>query len=421
MMLKNIKQFLNTTVNYGRIVRAIYMYTARAYNMAQDHYTTLGVDRNASQDDIKKAYRKLAQKYHPDRNQGDKAAEEKFKEINSAYEVLKDPQKKAQYDQFGTSDGMGGGFGGGGGGGFEGFDFSHGGFSSSGFSGNFQDIFEEVFSGAFGGGGARRSTSNDKSGSDIHCKLSISLEDASTGTKKSFKISTFVSCIDCSGCGAAPGSKPKTCPTCGGRGSVRYNRGFLMMEGECQTCHGNGTIISSACKKCSGSGRIKDSKDVSIDIPAGIDSGMQIKVKNGGEAGFRGGSTGDLYVTIDITPHKIFTRDNSNLYCTAIISMPLAALGGEISVSNIYGDKSIIKIAPGTQNGARYNIKSAGMPSINSKRRGDMVVEIKVETPVALTARQKEILQEFAKESGEHVNSPQSFEFFKKMKEWFTK
>lgn len=372
--------------------------------MAQkDFYSILGVSRTATQDEIKKAYRALALKYHPDRNPGDKAAEEKFKEINEAYDVLKDEQKKAAYDRYGSEAFQGGGFN------PNGFDFSEN-FSS------FSDIFEEMFGGGFSSRGQRN---RQQPGSDIRYDIGISLEEAYRGTKKNIKFSTFIECDSCHGSGSEGNSKPSPCPTCKGRGGVRYQQGFVTIEKTCQMCGGSGTILSNPCKKCSGSGRVKGEKNLEVTIPAGVDSGSKIRLSGCGEAGFKGAPAGDLYIFVSVFSHNVFSRNGADLYCTAHISMVMAALGGEIQVPNLDGKMNTVKIPQGTQSGTQFRIKNKGMPILNSTRFGDLIVEIAVETPVSLSKKQKEILEQFANEKDEKTNNPKTSEFFKKLKDLF--
>ncbi|MDR1475754.1 MAG: molecular chaperone DnaJ [Holosporales bacterium] len=372
----------------------------------KDYYSVLGVSRNSSQDELKKAYRKLAIKYHPDKNQGDKSAEEKFKEINEAYDVLRDEQKRAAYDRYGTNPGPGGNSGSG----FsENFDFAEG------FS-NFGEIFEEMFGGAFG----RRDSGNNRAqpGSDIRYDLSISLEDAYRGRKTTLRFSTLVRCPSCGGNGSEGNNKPAPCPACGGRGSVRYNQSFITIEKTCQTCGGSGSILSDPCKKCSGSGRIKGDKNLEINIPPGIMSGGQIRITGEGEAGFKGAPAGNLYVFVTVNSHKVLVRRDHDLYCSVPISFTTAALGGEIRVPDLDGSDNVVKISAGTQTGAKFKIKGKGMPILNSSRRGDFFVEVVLETPVSLSKRQKEILEKFDGEKDEQTNHPKSSEFWKKLKDW---
>lgn len=379
--------------------------------MAKDYYSVLGVAKNASQDEIKKAFRKLAIQYHPDKNPGNKEAEERFKEINEAYDVLKDDQKRAAYDRFGSDAFQSGGFGG-----QEGF--SAGGFDfRSGFS-RFSDIFEDYFAKDFSDYAGGRPQSQP--GADIRYDLSITLEEAYHGKKSSIKFTTLVRCEACSGTGSEGNKKPSPCPACGGRGSVRQNHGFITIERTCTTCGGTGSVLSDPCKKCSGSGRVKGERNLEITIPAGVTTGSKIRLVGEGEAGFKGAAPGNLYVFINVLPHKVFTRNGNDLYCKVPISMVKAALGDEIEVPDLDGNNCKIKIPHGTQSGAQFRIKDRGMPFINSSKRGDMIVEVCVETPVSLSARQKEILQQFAKEKDEETNSPKSFEFFKKLKDLFS-
>lgn len=379
--------------------------------MSKDYYATLGVGRAATQDEIKKAYRKLAVKYHPDKNHGDKQAEERFKEIGEAYEVLKDAQKRAAYDRYG-SDFQSGGSGFSGAQGFDGgFDFS------SQFS-SFSDIFEEMFGSTFSSGG--RQTAQHQPGSDIRYDVSISLEDAYRGVKTRLKYTTLVKCEACSGTGSEGSKRPSPCPTCGGRGSVRQNHGFITLERTCQTCGGAGSVLSDPCKKCSGSGRVKGEKNLEIDIPAGIASGSKMRIVGEGEAGFKGGPAGSLYVVVSILSHKIFTRSDADLHCSVPISMVSAALGTRIEVPNLDGAKCVVDVPAGTQSGTQIKVKGRGMPHMNSSRRGDMVVKIAVETPVSLSKKQVEILEQFASERDDKTNSPNSFEFLKKIKDLFS-
>ena len=374
----------------------------------KDYYSILGIDKNATADEIKKAYRKLALKYHPDKNQGDKASEEKFKEISEAYDILKDDQKRAAYDRYGSS-----AFSGGGGGGHGGFDFSEN-------FANFSDIFEEMFGGAFSGGRSRGGRSSAQPGSDIRYDMSISLEEAYHGVRSNIKFTTLIRCSHCSGTGSEGQTKPSPCPACGGRGSVRYQQGFITIEKTCPTCGGAGSILSDPCKKCSGSGRIKGEKNLEINIPAGVDTGSKIRISGEGEAGFKGGQSGDLYIFVNVLNHKIFTRKGNDLYCEATISMIKAALGGEIEVPALDGEVCQIKVPQGTQSSCQFRVKGKGMPVLKSSKRGDMIVEVIVETPVSLSKKQKEILEEFANDRDEKTNSPKSFEFFRKIKEWIS-
>lgn len=357
----------------------------------KDYYTILGVSKNASADEIKKSYRNLVLKYHPDKNPGDKTAEEKFKEINEAYEVLKDDQKRAAYDRYGSS-AFNGGDGSSSGAGFDpsGFGFS----SAGGGFGDFSEIFEQMFGGdIFGEGSSRR---GKQPGSDIRYDVTISLQEACHGSHKDLRYTTFVRCEACGGKGYDNKYAPTACPNCGGRGSVRTRNGFLTIEQTCQQCGGQGSIISHPCKRCSGSGRIKGEKHISVTIPAGIEPGSQIRVPNEGEAGYMGSPSGNLYVVVNILPHNIFKLDGHDLKCTIYIPMTTAILGGTIKVTDIDEQLHIINISHGTQTGSQFRIKGAGMPYYQSNRRGDIMVEIIVETPVDLTSSQRELIEEFA-------------------------
>lgn len=371
----------------------------------KDYYKILGVEKNASDDDLKKAYRKLAMQFHPDRNKDNAAeAEEKFKEVNRAYDVLKDPQKRAAYDQFGAAgpQGMGGA-----------------GFGGAGFGSAFSDIFEDMFGDIMGGGGRNRSRGGPMRGSDVQFSLDITLEDAFKGKDAKLKIPTVESCDKCNGTGSADGGKPEVCPTCNGAGRVRAQQGFFTIERTCGTCNGNGTIIKSPCVKCGGAGRIHGEKTVKISIPAGIMEGQRVRLSGEGEAGIRGGEKGDLYVLVGIKPHRFFKRDGSNLHCRIPVPMTTAALGGHIEVPTIDGEKNSIKIPAGTQTGQQIRVKGKGMNVMRSDSRGDMYIEIFVETPVNLDKKQTDLmkqLDETLQKSGQK-HSPESEGFFKKMKE----
>lgn len=392
--------------------------------MAKDFYNTLGVTKTASAEEIKKAYRKLAMKYHPDQNKDSKEAEAKFKEINEAYDVLKDDQKRAAYDQFGSAafDGSGGGGGFGGFGGFGGRGFNPNDFQ--GFGGAFSDIFEDMF-GDFtnrrGGGGGR--ASGAMRGSDIQYSMEISLEEAYGGKDVTIKVPVNDTCEKCEGTGAEPGTVPETCPTCSGSGRMRAQQGFFTIERACSTCGGLGQVIKTPCTKCKGSGRVHREKTLKVNIPAGIDSGRRIRLAGEGEAGVRGGPSGDLYVLVAIKPHKFFRRDGANLHCRVPIPMTTATLGGDVEVPTIGGTRSKVKIPAGTQTGQQFRLREKGMSVMRSSSFGDMYIEIFVETPVNLNGKQKDLFRRLADdlvEDGNGKHSPESSSFLKKVKELWT-
>ncbi|HYZ39247.1 MAG TPA: molecular chaperone DnaJ [Stellaceae bacterium] len=369
----------------------------------QDFYEILGVSKSASADELKKAYRKLAMQHHPDRNPGNKAAEQKFKEINEAYDVLRDDQKRAAYDRFGhAAFEQGGGRGPG--------DFG-------GFPGGFADIFDEMF-GEFMGGG-RRSQTGPSRGSDLRYNFEISLEDAFRGKQTTIRVQTLVACEQCKGSGAEAGSRPIACPTCYGRGRVRAQQGFFTIERTCTTCQGAGRVIDNPCKSCGGQGRVRREKTLSVNIPAGVEDGTRIRLAGEGEAGVRGAPAGDLYIFTTIAPHRIFQRDGANIYCRVPISIATAALGGTIEVPSVDGSRTRVTVPAGTQSGHQFRLRGKGMTVLRSPARGDMFIEAVVETPVNLSKRQQELLREFEKAGESAKTHPESEGFFARVKEFF--
>lgn len=364
-----------------------------------DYYELLEVDRSADDKMIKSSYRKIAMQCHPDRNPGCAESEAKFKAISEAYDVLKDPQKRAAYDQYGKAAFEQGGFNnaGGGGGGAQGF-------------GDFADIFDSFFGN--GGGGRQRGPSR---GADLRYDMEISLEDAFHGKSADVTIDVAAVCDDCTGSGATPGSGTNTCGTCAGHGKVRAQQGFFVVERTCPSCQGRGEVIEDPCRSCRGEGRVDERKTITIDVPPGVDEGTRIRVAGKGEAGPRGASAGDLYIFIHLSRHKMFERDGTTLFCRAPISFTKAALGGEIDIPGLDGQKHVINIPAGIQSGKQLRQRGAGMPVLQGRGHGDMVIQIDIETPTKLTARQKEILCEFQEtETGEQC--PQSTGFFDKVK-----
>ncbi len=373
--------------------------------MATDYYDILGVDRGADAAELKKAYRKLAMKYHPDKNPDNKDAEKKFKEISAAYDILKDDQKRAAYDHYGEDafNGMGAGqqrqqSGG--------FDFSGG--------GSFSDLFEDLFNQS-GGGGGRAGAANSR-GSDIRYNMEITLEDAYNGEKKNIKLPTYAKCDPCTGSGSADKSGSSQCGTCNGAGRLRMQQGFFSVERTCSTCQGTGSVIKNPCRKCRGQGRIKKNKTLSVSIPKGVEEGTRIRLTGEGEAGVRKGQAGDLYIFISIKKHRIFIRDGNDIHCMVPTKMTVAALGGHIKVPTIDGSRARVSIPEGTQTNHQFRLKGKGMSIMRANNiYGDMYVHTIVETPVKLSKKQKELLEEFDKLSDEDSN-PESEGFFKKVK-----
>ncbi len=364
----------------------------------RDYYDVLGVPKGSEAEAIKKAYRTKAKELHPDRNSDNPNAESQFKEVNEAYEVLKDADKKAAYDRYGHAafEGGGGqGFGGGG-----------------DFSSAFSDVFDDLFGDFMGGGrGGRKQQSR---GSDLRYNLSISLEEAFAGLQKTINIPSAVTCGSCNGTGAAGGSSPTTCPTCSGLGKVRATQGFFTVERGCPTCSGVGQIIKNPCSSCGGQGTQKKDKALSVNVPPGVETGTRIRLAGEGETAPRGGVSGDLYIFIEVSKHKIFERDGLNLFCRVPVSMAKASLGGEVEVPTIDGGRSRVRIPAGSQSGRQMRLKGKGMPAIKTIQKGDMFIEMAVETPVNLTAKQKELLQEFEELSED--NNPETNSFFSSVK-----
>ena len=367
----------------------------------KDFYEILGVQRNASDDEIKKSYRKLAMKYHPDRNKDDKESERKFKEVSAAYEILKDSEKRSAYDQYGHDAFRQGGMGGG-----QGF---------GDFGGGFSDIFEEFFGGGFGGQSRQR---GPQRGNDLRYNMSVSLQEAYSGKKSQIRIPSYEGCDLCSSTGSADKTGPSTCSTCGGQGKVRSTQGFFSIERPCPTCGGEGSSIKNPCLKCSGTGQVKKQKTISVTIPAGVDTGTRIRISGEGEPGERGAGNGDLYIFVEVQKDKLFEREEENIFCQIPISITTAILGGDVEVPTIEGKKARLNIPAGTQSETQFRLKGKGMTILRQTRRGDMYVETNVEIPVNLNSKQKAILQEFEKEGGtSKKHSPKSQSFFSKLKE----
>ncbi len=376
----------------------------------RDYYDVLGVSKGASADEIKKGFRTKAKELHPDRNKDNPNAEAQFKEANEAYDILKDAEKKAAYDRFGHA-AFEGGTGGGArpGGGFGG---GQGDFGSA-----FSDVFDDLFGDFMGrggqGGGGRRAAR----GADLRYNLQVTLEDAFAGIQKSINVPTSVQCGACNGTGAEGGAEPVTCPTCSGMGKVRAQQGFFTVERTCPTCSGLGQIIKNPCKVCAGSGRVNKDRSLSVNIPAGVETGTRIRLAGEGEAGMRGGPSGDLYIFIEVVEHELFERDGPNLFCRVPVSMSTAALGGNIEVPTIDGGRGRVQIPSGSQSGRQMRLRNKGMPHLRGGNTGDMIIELAVETPVNLTARQKELLREFQELSSE--NNPESSSFFSSVKSFW--
>ncbi|KTD33892.1 molecular chaperone DnaJ [Legionella israelensis] len=372
----------------------------------QDYYELLGVSRSADDSEIKKAYRKLAMKYHPDRNPNDKTAEDRFKEIQRAYDVLSDPQKRAAYDQFGhagVDSSMGGGFGGG-----------HGGF------GGFGDVFEDIFENIFSGGRSGTRQSRGQRGADLQYNVQLTLEEAATGKEIEINIPRHGTCKTCNGSGAKKGTKPVECDTCNGIGQVRIQQGFFSIQQTCPSCHGEGKIIVDRCPDCHGQGRVRESKNLTVKIPAGVDNGDRVRLSGEGEAGVHGGGAGDLYIQVTVKPHPIFERQDNHLHCEVPISFATATLGGTIEVPTLQGRVSL-KIPPETQTGKTFRLRGKGMASVRGYTSGDLLCKVVVETPVNLSKEQKELLNKFQEtlEKGKKKHSPRSSSWFDGVKKFF--
>lgn len=375
----------------------------------RDYYEVLGLSKGASAEAIKKAYRTKAKELHPDRNKDDPKAETQFKEAGEAYDVLKDPEKKAAYDRFGHS-AFDGGMGGGGG-------ARPGGFGNQGdFASAFSDVFDDLF-GDFMGGGRGGGRQRAARGADLRYNLRITLEEAYSGQQKTISVPTSVACASCDGSGAEGGAEPSTCPTCSGMGKVRAQQGFFTVERTCPTCSGLGQIINNPCKACNGQGRVERERSLSVNIPAGVETGTRIRLAGEGEAGMRGGPSGDLYIFIEVAQHALFEREETNLFCRVPVSMTAAAIGGDIEVPTIDGGRSRVKIPAGSQSGRQMRLRGKGMPALRGGGTGDMFIELAVETPVNLTARQRDLLKEF--EALSEDNNPESESFFSSVKRFW--
>ena len=373
----------------------------------RDYYDVLGISKGASADEIKKGYRQKAKELHPDRNTDNPEAESQFKEAGEAYEVLKDADKKAAYDRYGHA-AFEGGMGGGG---------RSGGMGGQGdFGSAFSDIFDDLF-GNMGGGRGGGGQSRAARGNDLRYNLRVTLEEAFAGLQKAITVPTASSCGSCNGTGAEGGSEPQTCPTCSGMGKVRAQQGFFTVERTCPTCNGMGQTINNPCHECHGQGRVEKEKSLSVNIPAGVETGTRIRLAGEGEAGMRGGPTGDLYIFIEVREHELFEREANHLFCRVPVSMAKAALGGDIEVPTIDGGRSRVKIPAGSQSGRQMRLRAKGMPALRGGGPGDMFIEMAVETPVNLTGKQKELLREFEELASD--NNPQSSTFFKSVKSFW--
>ena len=376
----------------------------------RDYYETLGVAKTASEQDLKSAFRKLAKEHHPDKNPGDKEAERKFKELNEAYEALKDPQKRAAYDRFGHAafeGGMGGGRAGG-----------HG--FGPDFASSMSDIFDDLFGEFMGGrrGGAGRGRSGRERGSDLRYNLEISLVEAFSGKSAQIRVPASATCETCDGTGAKAGTKPVSCRTCGGHGKVRASQGFFTIERTCPSCQGRGEMIDDPCSTCAGTGRVTKERTLSVNIPAGVEDGTRIRLAGEGEAGLRGGPPGDLYIFLSIKTHEFFQRDGADVFCKVPISMTTAALGGQIDVPTLEGTTHRVRVPEGTETGKQFRLKGKGIPVLRSNVAGDLYIQVEVETPKNLTSRQRQLLEEFERESRKDT-SPESHGFFARVKEFF--
>lgn len=367
----------------------------------RDYYEVLGVSRTVTEVELKSSFRKLAMQYHPDRNPGDAQAEIKFKEINEAYQVLSDGQKRSAYDRFGHQA------------------FENGGGAGGGGPADFSDFMSDIFDSFFGDarrGGPRGATGRER-GADLRYNLEIGLEEAFAGKSESIRVPTSIACESCSGTGAKPGSKTRQCPTCGGHGRVRANQGFFSVERTCPGCEGRGEVIDDPCRNCQGAGRVTRERTLSVTIPAGVEDGTRIRLAGEGEAGLRGGPAGDLYIFLSIRPHAIFQRDGADLFCRVPLGLVSASLGGEIEVPTLTGEQARVRIPEGTQTGKQFRLKGKGMSVLRSREVGDLYIQVVVETPQKLTARQRELLQEFERESS-GATQPETAGFFGRVKDF---
>ena len=365
----------------------------------RDYYEVLGVERGCTEAELKASFRKLAMQFHPDRNPGDNDSEHKFKEINEAYDVLKDGDKRAAYDRFGHAA------------------FEHGG-GGHGFGSDFGSTFSDIFEGIFGMGSQRGRGNGRERGSDLRYNMEITLDEAFEGKTAQVRIPTSVTCEFCSGTGAKAGTKPKTCTSCAGAGKIRHAQGFFTLERTCPTCQGRGQVIEDPCKNCGGAGRVTRERTLSVNIPAGVEDGTRIRLAGEGEAGMRGGPPGDLYIFLSLAQHAFFQRDGADLHCRVPISMVTAALGGDCEVPSIDGSKAKVKVPAGTQTGRRFRLTGKGMPVLRSKQTGDMYVQVVVETPQNLSKKQRELLAEFNKLSSEETQ-PEAAGFLSRVKEFW--